>query len=122
MLTPRHQMRIRTQRMRLLDEQAHRTRQLPAGQPLSCLPAPVVPVALWHSMLWCLAVQPQRWLWLRALRSRSLATRTSWQPIAKRKPAARHRRWSSTALRHCVETAWPLCAAWKPCDSQTLRA
>ena len=51
MLTPRHQMRIRTQRMRLLDEQAQRTRQ-----PLSCLPAPVVPVALWRDMLWCLPV------------------------------------------------------------------
>ena len=62
MLTPRHQMRIRTQRMRLLDEQAQRTAQLPASQPLSCLPAPVVPVALWRDMLWCLAVPLQQML------------------------------------------------------------
>ena len=53
-------MRIRTQRMRLLDEQAQRTRQLPASQPLSCLPAPVVPVALWRDMLWCLPVPLQQ--------------------------------------------------------------
>ena len=57
MLTPRHQMRIRTQRMRLLDEQAQRTRQ-----PLPCLHAPVVPVALWRDMLWCLAVPLQQML------------------------------------------------------------
>ncbi|MDA0699454.1 MAG: hypothetical protein O3B16_06395 [Chloroflexi bacterium] len=57
MLTPRHQMRIRTQRMRLLDEQAQRTRQ-----PLPCLPAPVVPVALWRDMLWCLPVPLQQML------------------------------------------------------------
>ena len=62
MLTPRHQMRIRTQRMRLLDEQAQRTRQLPASQPLLCLPAPVVPVALWRDMLWCVAVPLQQML------------------------------------------------------------
>ena len=60
MLTPRHQMRIRTQHMRLLDEQAQRTAQLPASQPLSCLPAPVVPVALWRDMLWCLPVPLQQ--------------------------------------------------------------
>lgn len=59
MLTPRHQMRIRTERMRLLDEQAQRTRQLAATQLQPCRPAPVVPVvpvALWRDMLWCLCV------------------------------------------------------------------
>ena len=62
MLTPRHQMRIRTQRMRLLEEHVLRTRQPAASPQLPRLPAPVVPVvpvALWHNMLWCLAVQPQ---------------------------------------------------------------
>lgn len=62
MLTPRHQMRIRTERMRLLDERAQRTRRLAASQLLPCLPAPVVPVALWHDMLWCLAVPLQHLL------------------------------------------------------------
>ena len=56
MLTPRHQMRIRTQRMRLLEEHVLRTRQPAASPQLPRLPAPVVPVALWHSMLWCLCV------------------------------------------------------------------
>ena len=55
MLTPRHQMRIRTQRMRMLDEQAQRTHQLAASQLQPCVPAPVVPVALWRDQLWCLA-------------------------------------------------------------------
>ncbi len=59
MLTPRHQMRIRTQRMRLLEEHVLRTRQPAASPQLLRLPAPVVPVALWHNMLWCLTVQPQ---------------------------------------------------------------
>ena len=59
MLTPRHQMRSRTQRMRLLEEHVLRTRQPAASPQLPRLPAPVVPVALWHNMLWCLAVQPQ---------------------------------------------------------------
>ena len=59
MLTPRHQMRIRTQRMRLLEEHVLRTRQPAASPQLPRLPAPVVPVALWHNMLWCLVVQPQ---------------------------------------------------------------
>lgn len=65
MLTPRHQMRIRTERMRVLDEHAQRTRRLAASQLLPCLPAtvvPVVPVALWHNMLWCLAVPLQQLL------------------------------------------------------------
>ncbi|MEY4234007.1 MAG: hypothetical protein RL635_974, partial [Chloroflexota bacterium] len=51
MLTPRHQMRIRTQRMRLLEEHVLRTRQPAASPQLPRLPAPVVPVALWHNML-----------------------------------------------------------------------
>ncbi len=59
MLTPRHQMRIRTQRMRLLEEHVLRTRQPAASPQLPRLPAPVVPVALWHNMLWCLTVQQQ---------------------------------------------------------------
>ena len=59
MLTPRHQMRIRTQRMRLLEEHVLRTRQPAASPQLPRLPAPVVPVALWQNMLWCVAVQPQ---------------------------------------------------------------
>ena len=59
MLTPRHQMRIRTQSMRLLEEHVLRTRQPAASPQLQRLPAPVVPVALWHNMLWCLAVQQQ---------------------------------------------------------------
>ncbi len=59
MLTPRPQMRIRTQRMRLLEEHVLRTRQPAASPQLPRLSAPVVPVALWHNMLWCLAVQTQ---------------------------------------------------------------
>ena len=59
MLTPRHQMRIRTQRMRLLEEHVLRTRQPAASPQLPRLPAPVVPVALWRNMLWCLTVQQQ---------------------------------------------------------------
>jgi hypothetical protein len=55
-------MRIRTQRMRLLDEQAQRTHQLAASRPQPCLPAPVVPVALWRDQLWCLAGPMQQLL------------------------------------------------------------
>jgi hypothetical protein len=55
-------MRIRTQRMRLLDERAQRTHQLAASRPQPCLPAPVVLVALWRDQLWCLAGPMQQLL------------------------------------------------------------